>query len=326
MKKSTKIIIGIFIAIAIVILGSFGYVYAKLNGIYVKDSDSKVKATSKEEHEGKLVDGITNILLVGIDGTNIDKGNRSDSVMLATIDSKSKQLKITSIARDTYVDIPGHGYEKLTHAYAYGGIDLLKEVFKNNFDIDIDKYIAVNFVSFIDVMDEIGGVEVDVKSKDINEVNKYIDGCYQYYGDRKNKEPKEYITEPGVQRLNGYQALAFSRIRYTDSAYARDNRHREVAQSVYNEFLKQDPMMYKKAADILLENTKTNISPMEMLDLGYTVYNIKDSKIEQMEFPLDGHRNGHIISKQKGWVLEWDKDYNLNALHEFVYGQPYKQK
>ncbi len=325
MKKSTKISIGIFIAIAIVILGSFGYVYAKLNGIYVKDSDSKVKASRKEEHEGQLVDGITNILLVGIDGTNIDKGNRSDSVMLATIDSKSKQLKITSIARDTYVDIPGHGYEKLTHAYAYGGIDLLKEVFKNNFDIDIDKYIAVNFVSFIDVMNEIGGVEVDVKSKDINEVNKYIEVCYQYYGDRKNKEPKEYITEPGVQRLNGYQALAFSRIRYTDSAYARDNRHRQVAQSVYNEFLKQNPMMYKKAADILLENTKTNISPMEMLDLGYTVYNIKDSKIEQMEFPLEGHRNGHIISKQKGWVLEWDKDYNLKALHEFVFGQPYKK-
>lgn len=325
MKKSTKIILGIFIAIAIVILGSFGYVYAKLNGIYVKDSDSKVKTSSKEEHEGKMVDGITNILLVGIDGTNIDKGNRSDSVMLATIDSKSKQLKITSIARDTYVDIPGHGYEKLTHAYAYGGIDLLKEVFKNNFDIEIDKYIAVNFISFIDVMDEIGGVEVDVKAKDIDEVNKYIDACYKYYGDRSNKEPKKYITEPGVQRLNGYQALAFSRIRYTDSAYARDNRHRDVAQSVYNEFLKQDPMMYKKAADILLENTKTNISPMEMLDLGYTVYNIKDSKIEQLEFPIDGHRNGHIISKQKGWVLEWDKEYNLNALHEFVFGQPYKK-
>lgn len=325
MKKSTKILLGIFIAIAIVILGSFGYVYAKLNGIYVKDSDSKVKTISKEEHEGKMVDGITNILLVGIDGTNIDKGNRSDSVMLATIDSKSKQLKITSIARDTYVDIPGHGYEKLTHAYAYGGIDLLKEVFKNNFDIEIDKYIAVNFISFIDVMDEIGGVEVDVKSKDIDEVNKYIDACYRYYGDRSNKEPKKYITEPGAQRLNGYQALAFSRIRYTDSAYARDNRHRDVAQSVYNEFLKQDPMMYKKAADILLENTKTNISPMEMLDLGYTVYNIKDNKIEQLEFPIDGHRNGHIISKQKGWVLEWDKEYNLNALHEFVFGQPYKK-
>ncbi|GAA0708718.1 LCP family protein [Paraclostridium ghonii] len=325
MKKSTKIILGIFIAIAVVVLGSFGYVYAKLNGIYVKDMHSKVKSASQEKHEGKMVDGVTNILLVGIDGTNIDKGNRSDSVMLATIDNKNKQLKITSIARDTYVDIPGHGYEKLTHAYAYGGIDLLKEVFKNNFDIDIDKYIAVNFISFIDVMDQIGGVEVDVKSKDINEVNKYIDACYEYYGDRENKEPKEYIKQAGVQRLNGYQALAFSRIRYTDSAYARDNRHRDVAQSVYNEFLKQDPMTYKKAADILLDNTKTNISPMEMLDLGYTVYNIKNSKIQQLEFPIDGHRNGNIISKEKGWVLEWDKEYNLNALHEFVFGQSYKK-
>lgn len=324
MKKSTKIIIGIFIAIAIIVLGAFGYVYAKLDSIYVKDSNTKI-SNSKEEREGKMVDGITNILLVGIDGTRIDKGNRSDSVMLATIDSKNKQLKITSIARDTYVYIPGHGEEKLTHAYAYGGIDLLKQVFKDNFDIDIDKYVAVNFISFIDVMDEIGGVEVDVKAKDINEVNKYIDACYQYYGDRENKEPKKYITKPGVQRLNGYQALAFSRIRYTDSAYARDNRHREVAQSVYNEFLKQDPMMYKKAADILLRNTKTNISPMEMIDLGFTVYNIKDSNIEQLEFPLEGHRNGHIISKQKGWVLEWDKEYNLNALHEFVFGQPYKK-
>ena len=285
MKKSTKIIIGIFIAIAIIVLGVFGYVYAKLDSIYVKDNNTKT-STSKEEHEGKMVDGITNILLVGIDGTRIDKGNRSDSVMIATIDSKNKQLKITSIARDTYVYIPGHGEEKLTHAYAYGGIDLLKQVFKDNFDIDIDKYVAVNFILFIDVMDEIGGVTVDVK-----------DACYQYYGDRKDKEPKKYITKPGVQRLNGYQALAFSRIRYTDSAYARDNRHREVAQSVYDEFLKQDPMMYKKAADILLEHTKTNISPMEMIDLGFTVYNIKDSNIEQLEFPLEGHRNGHIISK-----------------------------
>ncbi|MDU2687217.1 MAG: LCP family protein [Paeniclostridium sordellii] len=268
-----------------------------------------------------MVDGITNILLVGIDGTRIDKGNRSDSIMLATIDSKNKQLKITSIARDTYLYIPGHGEEKLTHAYAYGGIDLLKQVFKDNFDIDIDKYIAVNFVSFIDVMDEIGGVTVDVKAKDINEVNKYIDACYQYYGDRENKEPKKYITKPGVQRLNGYQALAFSRIRYTDSAYARDNRHREVSQSVYNEFLKQDPMTYKRASDILLQNTRTSISPVEMMNLGYTVYNIKDKNIDQLEFPLKEHRTGHIVSQEKGWVIEWDKEENLEALHKFVFGK-----
>lgn len=151
--------------------------------------------------------------------------------MLVTIDNNKKDIKITSFARDTYVDIPGYSTEKLTHAYAYEGIDLLKEVFKVNFNVDVDKYIAVNFVSFMDIMDEIDEVEVNVEEKDIKEVNKYIDACYDYYYDRKEKVKKEYITKSGVQRLNGYQALAFSRIRYTDDAFARDNRYREVAQS-----------------------------------------------------------------------------------------------
>ncbi|CEK31596.1 LytR family transcriptional regulator [[Clostridium] sordellii] len=323
MNKSKKMIWGIFISILVLVLGIFGYIYTKLDSIYVKD-EVKGSQSKKEERDGKMVEGITNILLVGIDGTNIDKGNRSDSVMLCTIDGINKKLKITSIARDTYVEIPNYGYEKLTHAYAYGGIDLLKEVFKINFDLEIDRYVAVNFVSFIDIIDEIGGVEVDVKEKDKNEVNKYIDACYEYYGNREDKDPKEYIYESGVQRLNGYQALAFSRIRYTDSAYARDNRHREIAQSVYNEFLKQDPMTYKRASDILLQNTKTNISPVEMMDLAYTVYNIKDKNIYQLEFPLKEHRTGRIVSQEKGWVIEWDKSENLNVLHEFIFGKNYE--
>lgn len=235
MSYFKKIVIGLVITLSLIILAGFGFVYSKLNSIYVRDEAVKSEQDSNE----KMVEGITNILLVGIDGRYIDKGNRSDSVMLVTIDSKNKDIKITSIARDTYVDIPGYSTEKLTHAYAYEGIDLLKEVFKVNFDIKIDKYIAVNFVSFMDIMDELGGVEVNIDKKDIDEVNKYIDDCYEYYYNKKDEVKKEYITKSGTQRLNGYQALAFSRIRYTDSAFARDNRHREVAQSVYKEFLKK---------------------------------------------------------------------------------------
>lgn len=321
MKNFKKVALILISIIVIISVFGFGYVYSKLNKIYVKDEAIK----GQEKSEATMVNGITNILLVGTDGENVDIGNRSDSVMLVTIDSNKKDIKITSIARDTYVDIPGYSTEKLTHAYAYGGIDLLKEVFKVNFNLDIDKYIAVNFVSFMDIMDELGGVEVNVEEKDINEINKYIDACYEYYYNRKDEVKKEYITEAGVQRLNGYQALAFSRIRYTDSAYARDNRHREVAESVYKEFLKSGPEQYKKCADILLNNTKTNISPMEMLNLGYTVYNINDKEIEQLQFPLEEYRNGHIISKEKGWVLEWDKEENLKAWHEFIYGEDNKK-
>lgn len=320
MSYFKKIVIGLVIALSLIILAGFGFVYSKLNSIYVRDEAVKSEQDSSE----KMVEGITNILLVGIDGRYIDKGNRSDSVMLVTIDSKNKDIKITSIARDTYVDIPGYSTEKLTHAYAYEGIDLLKEVFKVNFDIKIDKYIAVNFVSFMDIMDELGGVEVNIDEKDIDEVNKYIDDCYEYYYNKKDEVKKEYITKSGTQRLNGYQALAFSRIRYTDSAFARDNRHREVAQSVYKEFLKKSPEEYKKCADILLENTKTNISPIQMLNLGYTVFNINDKDIEQLQFPLEEHRNGHIINDKKGWVLEWDKEPNIKAWHEFIYGNENK--
>ena len=311
-KRVAFILIGLIVTIC---LSGFGYVYLKLNKMYVKD-----EAVKNTEEQGTMVEGITNILLVGTDGEYIEKWNRSDSMMVVTIDSKNKDIRISSIARDTYVDIPGYSTEKLTHAYAYEGIDLLREVFKVNFNLDIDKYIAVNFVSFMDIMDELGGVEVNVEEKDIKEINKYIDACYGYYKNKDEKD-KEYITKSGVQRLNGYQALAFSRIRYTDSAFARDNRHREVAESVYKEFAQKGVETYKKCAEIILNNTKTNISPIEMMNLAYTVLKINDKDIDQFQFPLEEYRNGHIINKQKGWVLEWDKEPNLEAWHKFIFGE-----
>lgn len=311
-KRVAFILIGLIVTIC---LSGFGYVYFKLNKMYVKD-----EAVKSTEEQGTMVEGITNILLVGTDGEYIEKWNRSDSMMVVTIDSKNKDIRISSIARDTYVDIPGYSTEKLTHAYAYEGIDLLREVFKVNFNLDIDKYIAVNFVSFMDIMDELGGVEVNVEEKDIKEINKYIDACYGYYKNKDEKD-KEYITKSGVQRLNGYQALAFSRIRYTDSAFARDNRHREVAESVYKEFAQKGVETYKKCAEIILNNTKTNISPIEMMNLAYTVLKINDKDIDQFQFPLEEYRNGHIINKQKGWVLEWNKEPNLEAWHKFIFGE-----
>ncbi|MGL6106159.1 LCP family protein [Romboutsia sp.] len=318
MTKLKKITLVLITLLVVMIGGIFGYVYSKLNSIYVKD-----EATKKEEAvEGKVVDGITNILLVGVDGEMIDKGNRSDGTMVVTIDSINNEIKLTSIARDTLVNIPGYGNEKLTHAYAYEGIDLLKEVFKENFDLEIDKYVAVNFSSFMEIIDEIGGVVVEVPENGLDAINSMIDVCYQYYSedDRENIQ-KIHLTKAGKQRLNGYQALAFSRIRYTDDAFHRDARHREVAEAAYEEFLTKGQEEYKKCADILLDNTKTNISPMEMMNLGFTALKIADKDIEQFQFPLEEHRTGGIVDKQTGWVLQWDKEPNLEAWHKFIYGE-----
>ena len=312
-KKVAFILIGVIVTIC---LSGFGYVYFKLNKMYVKD-----EAVKNTEEQGTMVEGITNILLVGTDGKYIEKWNRSDSMMVVTIDSKNKDIRISSIARDTYVDIPGYSTEKLTHAYAYEGIDLLKEVFKVNFNLDIDKYIAVNFSSFMEIIDEIGGVVVDVPESGLESINSMIDACYNYYSDKDSVGEKEYLTHAGTQRLNGYQALAFSRIRYTDSAFHREARHREVAESVYKEFAQKGVETYKKCAEIILNNTKTNISPIEMMNLAYTVLKINDKDIDQFQFPLEEYRNGHIINKQKGWVLEWDKEPNLEAWHKFIFGE-----
>ena len=312
-KRVAFILIGLIVTIC---LSGFGYVYFKLNKMYVKD-----EAVKSTEEQGTMVEGITNILLVGTDGKYIEKWNRSDSMMVVTIDSKNKDIRISSIARDTYVDIPGYSTEKLTHAYAYEGIDLLKEVFKVNFNLDIDKYIAVNFSSFMEIIDEIGGVVVDVPESGLESINSMIDACYNYYSDKDSVGEKEYLTHAGTQRLNGYQALAFSRIRYTDSAFHREARHREVAESVYKEFAQKGVETYKKCAEIILNNTKTNISPIEMMNLAYTVLKINDKDIDQFQFPLEEYRNGHIINKQKGWVLEWDKEPNLEAWHKFIFGE-----
>ncbi len=318
MSNFKKIVLGLFLTILVIVGVGFGYVYSKLNSIYVKE---EVVSSQQEEEEGNIVEGVTNILLVGTDGTNVDKGNRSDSMMVVTIDSDNKAIKISSIARDTYVDIPGYGREKLTHAYAYEGIDLLREVFEINFDLDIDKYIAVDFTAFMDVMDEIGGVEVDVPESGLEAINGMIDSCYEYYTDEEKESiEKVYLKEPGVQRLNGYQALAFSRIRYTDDAFKRENRHREVAESVYKEFLNKGPNEYKRVADIILANTKTNIAPMDMIDLGFTVLKIADTDIEQFQFPLADYREGGIVDGG-GWVLKWDKEPNLEAWHKFIFGK-----
>ncbi|MDY3959737.1 LCP family protein, partial [Romboutsia timonensis] len=119
MKKFTTIVVSILIIIPLM---GIGYVYFKLNSIYDKEEAKQINATEESERNKK--NGITNILLVGVDGNNMEKGNRSDAMMIATIDEKNNDIRITSLARDTYVDIEGYSTEKLTHAYAYEGASL----------------------------------------------------------------------------------------------------------------------------------------------------------------------------------------------------------
>lgn len=311
MNRFKKIIIGLIILLITIPAISYGILYFKLKSMYQKDNVTNQK---EEIEEIKINKEIINILLVGLDGTNIEKGNRSDSMMILTIDKKNKNLKLTSLARDTYVDIPGYDTEKLTHAYAYEGINLLIETIEKNFNVDIDRYITVNFNSFIDIVDIIGGVEVEVTENDIEILNKYIKTSYNF--DKKdNKEPIQYINSPGIHKLNGYQALAFSRTRYQDSAYDRDARQREVIQSIINSINEQDLKSFIDIINIGIKNSKTNMKPGEIISIGYDIIKIKDKEVRQLEFPV--YKNGEIV-EGKGWVIKWDKEKNLKILNDFI--------
>ena len=144
-KKENSVLKTVVILLAILVIvfpaAAFGYVYLKLNVMH----DSTANEGILNENNFQSERGITNILLAGTDGRPGEKDSRSDSMMILTVDTKNKSLKLTSLNRDTYVNIPGHGYQKLTHAYAYGGINLLVETIENNFEIDIQEYAVVDF-------------------------------------------------------------------------------------------------------------------------------------------------------------------------------------
>ena len=296
MNNIKKITIALISILIIIPLMGIGYVYFKLNSMYDKEEAKQINATEESERNKK--NGITNILLVGVDGNNMEKGNRSDAMMIATIDEKNKDIRITSLARDTYVDIEGYSTEKLTHAYAYEGASLLISTIKNNFGIDVDKYVAVSFESFEKIIDILGGVEINVSEKEVSQING--------------------VNNSGVQILNGSQALAYSRIRYIDSAYERDNRQRTVIEALYNKFANGSSDNIMEIANEVLRYTKTNMAPLEIVSIANKAIKIKDTDFDQVEFPFEEARKDSNIS-EKGWVIEWDKDYNKDKLNKFIY-------
>ena len=297
MNNIKKITIALISILIIIPLMGIGYVYFKLNSMYDKEEAKQINTTIEESEKNKK-NGITNILLVGVDGNNMEKGNRSDAMMIATIDEKNNDIRITSLARDTYVDIEGYGTEKLTHAYADEGASLLISTIKNNFGIDVDKYIAVSFESFEKIIDILGGVEINVSEKEVSQING--------------------VNNSGIQTLNGSQALAYSRIRYIDSAYERDNRQRTVIEALYNKFANGSSGNIMDIANEVLRYTKTNMAPLEIVSIANKAIKIKDTDFDQVEFPFEEARKDNNIS-EKGWVIEWDKDYNKDKLNKFIY-------
>ena len=260
---------------------------------------------------------IYNILLIGKDGIG-EKTSRADTMIILTVDNKHKGLKLTSIARDTLVYIPGKGYDKINHSFYYGGCELLLKTINDNFDLDIKDYAIVDFKSFVDVINVLGGVDINIEDREIEGLNKVINACYGLEIENKGNNI-EYITSSGNHLLNGYQALAYCRLRKIDNCFYRDARQRKVLESLAYKLSKVSVFKYPELIKILLKHVRVNISPDKILDLAIISRDLTNYKIKQLEFPINEYREDGRLKCNSQYVIKWRKEENLKLLHDFIY-------
>ena len=244
-------------------------------------------------------------------------------MIILTLDNNNKNIKLTSLARDTYVDIPGKGKGKLNTAYFWGKEDLLFETIENEFGIGLDKYVIVDFTSLMDIIYTLDGIEVNIKESEIDEVNKYIPECYKFC-ENPNKGEMELIKKSGKQTVNGYQALSYSRIRKNDSAILRDGRQRKVIYAIMKKYKNLSFTKYPELIDAITPYITTNLTSNEITSIAFTGHNILSGKslktvLKEGEFPITDeiHSKGGIYGNS-GWVWLYDTNSTC-VLRDFIY-------
>ncbi len=251
----------------------------------------------------------TNILLIGIDARKADDDSRSDTMMLVTIDNTNGQIKLTSFLRDSYVEIAGKNWnEKLNAAYFRGGVQMLVDTLELNFKVDIPYYMLVNFEIFTTIVDELGGITVDVTERE----SEYV---------KTSKKPNIPVEIPAGEDvlLNGEQALWYARIRKLDSDFMRTKRQRKVITAMVEKALQTELGELVTLAETVAPLVKTNLTSDEILDLGMGA--LKDKAfaydIVQHQVPADGTWSSRNISNV-GSSLVMDMDENIELLHSFL--------
>ena len=310
--STTKKVVLSLLAVLVILVGTvLGFYQHVKNKIYIE----KEPSISKSDTEFQEVKGITNVLLIGVDARDLDEPCRSDSMIIATIDNNNKKVKLTSLFRDTLVDIPGHGEAKLNAAYMLGGPELLMKTVKETYNVSIDKYIIINFWGFETIVDYIGGIEVDVKDYQLEELNKYI-------GESTGGNDCP-VEKAGIQTLNGKQALSYARIRYNvGDEYERTDRQREVIFKVIEKLQNTKPSKYLGIMNTMLEYIKTNIDPLEALNMAYTIYKLPSLDVEQLQIPLVALSETRNY-KELGSVFLMDRLQNASILYNFIYENKY---
>ena len=259
---------------------------------------------------------VTSILLIGTDARNASERGRSDSMILVSLNSRTKSMYLTSFMRDAYVEIPGHGKDKLNAAYSYGGAALLMDTLELNYGVSVDDCMNVSFSGFAGVIDAFGGVEItmsDAEAQALNEI--LISEVNELMGDARDAD---LLDGGGSYQLNGKQALSYSRIRYVGNAdFERTSRQREVMTQLFANLKTRMVTAVPELVSSALPHVGTNMSTGEMYLLSLRAPFVLGYDIEQIQIPADGTWSGQTMGGQS--VLMVDFAENKKILQETVY-------
>lgn len=265
-----------------------------------------------------------NILLLGQDSRTTGKSERTDTMVIASINANTGEIKLTSLMRDMYVEIPERGTQKINTANYYGGPELAMKTVNENFKLNISEYVIVNFVNFPYIIEKLGGVYVDITEAEMEGINELVQDSIKL--GKKLKLDESALDNslldtygPGT-KLTGRQALSYSRLRSIDSDFQRTQRQRRVLEAILDRVKDiTNPVELLSLGTDLIQYVDTNINLPSMVGLATTVFTHGISEMTELRLPVDGTYVGE--SRDGTWgIYDMDLAANATALHQFIYG------
>ena len=300
-----------------VFFSAVAYVYAKWSKIDTQDikaEDIVINEEIKLNKELDLGEGYKNVALFGVDSRDgsLGKGNRTDCIIVASLNNETKEIKMVSVYRDTLLDLSEGTYQKCNGAYSYGGPVLAINMLNMNLDLDIEDYVTVDFGAIADAIDLLGGIEIELTEEEVPVLNKYL----LETADSAGKE-SYFIGSPGLQALDGVQATTYARIRSTAGGdFARTERQRIVVEKMFEKAKKADLATINEIIDKVFPQVSTSFTLQELLMYAsaYSEYTLAGN----MGFPQDNYMD--TVSGLGSIIVPDDLVSNVTKLHEFLFG------
>lgn len=284
----------------------------ELDSIHSRMSSSLTGRTTVSD------DDIYNVLLIGVDRQDKTWNGNSDSMILVSINKAENRVTMVSLMRDTYVEIPDKGFEKLNAAYAYGAGPLLCQTVTDTYKVKVDRYAAVDFWDLVDIINIIGGVDLEITAKEAEVMNGYImDMCERLMDIDSSEHMLPY--EGGYIHCDGVQAVAYARNRFVgNSDYQRTERQRYLMQQLLGEVKQMSVAQMTEKMQAILQHVTMNIPETEIWSMIPELPEMLEYKFEMDRIPYDDMYDVISVNGQGMLVPDWEP--TIEKLHEFIYG------